>query len=602
MPESAEKRGVREKARRNRKKPRRKIPARPPFSPLSSAGSADPALRDGASGSVAPGSASPGSAPSLPVEAALSVPEGASEASRRRPRGLLWVLNLLFWVFALGLLVLFFGAKKQWSREVEAATFTVSYAVPGQEPETQRYLYGETALLREAPTVPGMTFLGWETENGLIETRTEFPVRSDLTLTARLLPAFETQEHIAYLPVQQEGILNPNGSVTVRDFVRILALLLKTDGSGSGRFLDVPESDPCFSAAASLKDLGILSGLRLHPDSVLTRGEFFRMLCAFYPSADSDAVFQDLDRDDPFYPAFCTAAANGWIPSGMLVQADTGAPVTRAALARIMNRVLQRDCERHLDGQRTGTALDVSPADLDYDALMEAAIPHSFRLEGDEEIWTDSTPFPIHEPGYMFSGVRLHYIQEDGSPLVNASLGGLRFNSNGEITSGDADLDRKLFEILASVIDPETMTREEMLRAVYDHVVHDYKYIYGNMYELGAQGWAVREAKRMLRNGGGNCYCFAALFYELARFVGYDAVLYSGRVNGEQYSFQDYDGNFVYSREGSTPHGWVEIEIDGEYRIFDTEFEFRSYGLQDMFNCPQTTRGQYGYYSEGPES
>ena len=33
----------------------------------------------------------------------------------------------------------------------------------------------------------------------------------------------------------------------------------------------------------------------------------------------------------------------------------------------------------------------------------------------------------------------------------------------------------------------------------------------------------------MLEYGSGNCYCFAALFYELARFVGYDAKLYSGR-------------------------------------------------------------------------
>ena len=139
------------------------------------------------------------------------------------------------------------------------------------------------------------------------------------------------------------------------------------------------------------------------------------------------------------------------------------------------------------------------------------------------------------------------------------------------------------------------LTQEEMLRAVYDHVVQNYSYIYGRMYAFGAEGWAEKEAWRMLTDRGGNCYCYAALFYELARFVGYDAVLYSGRVSGEQYDFRDYDGEIVYAGEGSTPHAWVEIEIDGEVFLFDTEYEYRSYGLNKMFKRDDAVRLQFGY-------
>ena len=260
-----------------------------------------------------------------------------------------------------------------------------------------------------------------------------------------------------------------------------------------------------------------------------------------------------------------------------------------------MNHVLHRDAERHLDQEDIGTILDVPPSGDYYDDVVEAVIPHEYQIKGDEEIWTSSEALPIHEPGFFFAGVRLHYIDEDGVPAVNSNVGGLDYNRNGEVTSGDAWLDRELWSILEENTDPKHMDREEMLRIVYDYVVDNFTYRYGSMYAFGAEGWAVKEARRMLEYGSGNCYCFAALFYELARFVGYDAKLYSGRAYGEQYEYRTYDTDLVYAPIGYTPHGWVEIEFDGEPYIFDTEYEYRSYGLRDMFKGDEKVRGQYGY-------
>jgi hypothetical protein len=260
-----------------------------------------------------------------------------------------------------------------------------------------------------------------------------------------------------------------------------------------------------------------------------------------------------------------------------------------------MNHVLQRDAERHLDQDDVGTILDVPPSGDYYDDVVEAVIPHEYRIQDSEEIWTSSEALPVHEPGFFFAGVRLHYIDENGVPAVNSNVGGLDYNRNGEVTTGDAWLDRELWAILEENIDPQIMDREQMLRIVYDYVVDNFTYRYGSMYAFGAEGWAVREARRMLEYGSGNCYCFAALFYELARFVGYDAKLYSGRAYGEQYEYRTYDTDLVYAPIGYTPHGWVEIEFDGEPYIFDTEYEYRSYGLRDMFKGDEKVRGQYGY-------
>ena len=592
-PDPETRRSIRGKALRNRRKPRKIIPAR--LSPSFTV-SEQPALPNKAVPAADKTAATDVRVETAAAETNYSPPDTGSAAARiaARKRG------KRFWLVQTGILVLLAALGFLLYQSRKNATYTVTYTVQGNPDETEEYLYGDSAVLRDPVLLDGKTFLCWEDSHGREEKRGEFPVYFNRTLTARYLPAFETEEHIAYLDTGDSGMLNPGGSVSVRDFVQVLYRLLNTDEKGSGRFVDVPEDDACYHAAAYLKDLGILSGKRLHPDDRLTRGEMLKTLSAFYPQTEETFIFQDLDAKSPFYPYFCTAAANGWITSGSLVHAHADEFVTRGSFTRIMNRVLHRDGERHLSGKQTGTVLDVIPGGEYYDEMIEASIPHSFRMEGREEIWTDSKPLPMHEPGFFFSGVRLHCIAENGSPIVNDTLGGLMFNANGEITTGDTDLDGQLWEILERTIEPDTMTREEMLRAVYDHVVANYSYIYGRMYAFGAEGWAVREAKRMLNDGGGNCYCYAALFCELARFIGYDAQIFSGRVNGEQYEFRDYEGNNVFAGEMSTPHAWVEIEMDGENYLFDTEFEYRSYGMNKMFKRDDTARLQYGYTKPKP--
>ena len=68
----------------------------------------------------------------------------------------------------------------------------------------------------------------------------------------------------------------------------------------------------------------------------------------------------------------------------------------------------------------------------------------------------------------------------------------------------------------------------------------------------------------MLTTGRGNCYCYAGVFYYLARQLGYPAVPISGNVGTAR-----------------SPHGWVEIDFDGVTYIYDTELEmaYRKKGI-----------------------
>ena len=566
-----------EKARRNRSADNREI--RRPARPSSSVSQTEESIPD-------------------VLAAAVSEPAVMQAPPAKRRGG---VFRWIILVLQLILFAITIAAIWQLKERTQQATFEVRYLVPGRDDIVESVFFGDSAALHEPVELENYTFLYWEDSEGKPEDRAEFPVYRDTLYTARYALSFESEKHIPYLSTDEAGVLDIEGPVTVREFVNILYTLLDTDLVGKGKFLDVDKEDACYKAAATLKDLGGLEGTRLHPDENLSRGDLLKLLSKFFPASDEPCVFMDMTENDAYYPYFCTAVAQGWIASGKLVRANAVTEVTRGDFARIMNHVLKRDATRHLKDTDVGTILDVPPTSDYYDDVVEAVISHEYRMENGVEVWTKSEALPLHDPGFFFAGCKLHYIDENGAPAANTTMLGLDFNKNGEVTIGDPELDKRLWANLEETIDPDTMEPEEMLRAVYDYVVKNFTYRYGKMIEYGEEGWAAREATRMLDNGAGNCYCFASLFYELARFVGYDAKIYSGRVYGEQYEFRDEEGDPVYSPQGYTPHGWVEIEFDGIPYIFDTEYEYRSGGYLQMFKRGEHARAQFGYLKAPPE-
>lgn len=511
-------------------------------------------------------------------------------------RSALRVLRLLLELTLAAALVIVLLQNRQSSAPKGAgangSSVTVSFYLPDGTVEQQQLSPGARLELPAGKELEGYTFLGWRDGEGNMESRREIPVYESCGYAAVYAMALGGQEHLPYLDLSAEGLFRPYQAMTRREAAVMLYRLLNTDLVGSTGFLDVPENDACYAAASTLKSLGVVSGSRFHPDDPITRGELMDMLASFYPQEAKDLLFADLDSGSAFYASFCTAAHRGWIDSGAQVNADADGLITRAEAAQLLNRVLGRGKVDADAAKMVGTILDVSFKDPLFWEIAEACIPHRYSDAPDGESWSSSTPLPLRAPGFFFVNGRLHLINDEGSPVTNETVGNLSFNANGEITSGMPELDALLAQVLRENLDQPRYRDLTCLKLLYDYTLRSFSYQRRNLYESGETGWEAQEAYTMLSTGRGNCYNFAAVFGELARFLGFDARICSGSV----YGTSGAGGNV--SPDGiSTPHAWVDIEINGELRLFDPEYAYvySTKGDANFFNRGEGTRDKFGY-------
>ena len=490
------------------------------------------------------------------------------------------------------------AAMEEHIRELEEAAPTVveiRYLIPDRDDIVERVPYGAPVILHDPVELAGYTFLCWEAPDGSPETRHSFSLFEDLVLTARYALPLDTTKHIPYLSVDKDGVVDVDAPVTMRDFVKILYKLLNIDLVGSGTFLDVSTKDSCYKAAATLKDLGILEGNELYPGDALLFQEMLQILERFYPPSETVYDFPSLALEREAQGIYSAAAQLGWIDID-----EENAPstvVTRGLLAHVMNRVLGRSTARP-DESHVGMILDVGPSNPYYSDIAEAVIPHSYTWHDSVELWTRSTPLPVHEPGTFFAGVRLHCITEDGTPLRSTTVDGRTYNANGELSTGDPDLDRELWDILEETVDPDVMSPLEMLRLLYDYVCNNFDPATDTIYPIGAEGWAVKEAWRILDNGEASSYGYSALFYELAYMIGYQPKLIAGTIYGTQTQFETEDGIRVDAHPGHMPHAWVEISMEGISFIFDPASESQVDSYRQYFQRNEPIRWQRAYRAD----
>lgn len=166
--------------------------------------------------------------------------------------------------------------------------------------------------------------------------------------------------------------------------------------------------------------------------------------------------------------------------------------------------------------------------------------------------------------GFVWDDGFLQAIDGDGNLRTDCWIGVLHIGKNGRYTSGSRELD----ELAAKIVLDNTnasMTRMEMLRAMYDYTMQHIRYVGLANYECSSQpahgrdGWMPELAVSALENGYGNCYSYAAVFAALARAVGYQAYAVGGVVGATE-----------------DPHGWVQIlDDDGNMWMNDPEIEYR---------------------------
>lgn len=444
----------------------------------------------------------------------------------------------------------------------EPVVYTASCVTPLDEVLQVSAAAGETVRLPDGPAIEGYTFVGWADSQGNRLENGEVKLDADASFSAVYAIAFrqakDETSHAAYLPLSGDGYFRPRDLLKRAEAAQLLYSMLDTDYVGDGSFADVPEGTDCHRAVATLKDLGVISGNRFHPDEPICFGDLFDMLASFFPKSSSAYSFDLVPQTDPRYSAFCLAMDQGWITDGSV---SPDQDVTRADAARIFNRLCGRAPIAENDYSKVGTILDVSFDDPSFWDIAEAAIPHESENSENGELWTSSSSLPLYTEGLFFIGTELHCVDERGSAVINASYGNFDFGADGVITTGMPELDELVQEKVSELVDPNKLEdesdREQMLRVLFNYVTYHNSYLRLHYYEVGDTSWVNDEAYHMLTEKKGNCYDYAAEFYVLARAIGYDAVIYSGKVDPTQ-----------------RPHAWVEIEFDGVPYIFDTEIEF----------------------------
>ena len=160
-------------------------------------------------------------------------------------------------------------------------------------------------------------------------------------------------------------------------------------------------------------------------------------------------------------------------------------------------------------------------------------------------------------PGLWETEDGLYYVQEDGTCLTEGSVGYLLFGADGRYTSGSADLDAGIDDLIASVCPDLSVDREARLRLLYNYIRDHYRYLSMPHYEAGSTYWANDAALTMITQGKGNCYNFTALFTACARRLGYQAY----NIAGHEYSTtNDHAWTMIYWPDGSTYLFDVQLE------------------------------------------
>lgn len=358
--------------------------------------------------------------------------------------------------------------------------------------------------------VEGLKITGWLDESGNVVEPAEIPVTKDLRYTAQATPLLS--RHMPYLQLDESGFLNPDAPMTGADLQFALQALCSEVAYA---FLpEVPETEE------------------------LTAQQLKTVLQSFF--------------------------AEETIASA--VTGEDAQIVSRAQFAEIMHTLLGRSVdETFVLGASAVLPADVTGQRTDAPILLEACMRHTPDAEGSS--WQDLELPTGWDPGLNLKDGWLYYVQPDGKLLRNGDLEKLHFGADGRYTSGDPELDALVADVLCTIVEENAeLEGLELLRKVFDHCHKNYKYLRKDAYDFGATGWEVEDAKEMLQKGRGNCYNFAAVFWALAKGMGYDVQCLAGTCTGTD-----------------QPHGWVVLQYEGVYYFVDPEWQY-AYTEREVFD------------------
>ena len=209
--------------------------------------------------------------------------------------------------------------------------------------------------------------------------------------------AFNTTDHVAYLTGFADGTVKPNDNITREQVAAILYRLLSDESRAANEaktnnYADVKDTRWSNVAISTLANAGIMgnnSG-NFRPADNMTRAELVDALVKITGISGGRTVFTDTAGH--WAASAINAAANeGWITGYTDGTIKPDGYLTRAEVATIINRVLDRNPSSVADladGMKTFTD-NMKTTKWYYLAIQEAANGHSYLRDTDgSEYWT----------------------------------------------------------------------------------------------------------------------------------------------------------------------------------------------------------------------
>ena len=451
---------------------------------------------------------------------------------------------------------------------------------PQKQPQEDQEAEDEEAPDQDEETETRGPFLGWEDEEGNLVDPAAVQIFEDRVFTASYGVVLNSQDHMAYMNGSSDGTFQPDSPLSRAEAAQMLYSLIEEKEEPTVSFTDVASDMWYAPAINTMASMNLLSGYgdTFAPEREITRAEFVTLLSRFYPMEESSRNFTDVPADHWALGAIRSAAEKGWTsgyPDGTFRPDQS---ISRAETAVMMNRVLERSADKNTveNSGNTRIFIDLQPDHWAYYEIMEASCPHDYvKKQGQAETWTNvESVSAALAPGFYNTNGNLYLVKDNGQFARNETVGAFSFDRYGRYTTGDAQLDQYIVSIIGSVTTPE-MTQEQKLRALYNYVRDNYSYLKRPLISAGQTGWENGYALEMLQLGKGNCYSFAATFYHLSKALGYDNNTVVGVVGTRR-----------------SPHGWVEIRMNGGLYMFDTELEMAYRAKGDYrFNLYKMTYG-----------
>lgn len=401
----------------------------------------------------------------------------------------------------------------------------------------------------------------------------------------------KTGPHTSYMSGSGDGLFHPSQPLTRAELAQLLYnIVVERPGSGVS-FDDVPSDEWFAPAVSAMAGLGILPGYSngfFRPNQPISRSEAAQALAQLIPADGPMKTFRDVPAEHPAWAAISAVGGFGLFSGDDSGNFNLNAPLQRAEAAVVLNKLTGRSPDPSAVYSRSLRYFpDVPTTHWAYAQVMEATVTHSYSPSGSGEIWSSIQPgtVPLEDGLYRMNGGL--YCVSGGQFLRSAAWDPFYFDSEGRYTTGDAALDARL-NALVEELTNDSMDRDQKLKALYRYCRDNFSYLKRPLLETGAAGWEPEYASAFLSMGKGNCFSFSSLFCLLAREIGQPAYTVIGGLG-----------------KTSSPHGWVEIKLDGTVYLFDPQLEWRyvhDYGRKshNLFKVlPQNTSHTYIKLSGG---